>query len=31
MDGQLPILLGAGSIIGALVGYLLALRQFDRL
>jgi uncharacterized membrane protein YfcA len=31
MDGQLAILLGAGSIIGALVGYLVALRQFEKL
>jgi hypothetical protein len=31
MDGQLLLLLGAGSVIGALVGYLKAMRQFEKL
>ena len=31
MHGQLLTLLGTGSIVGALVGYLVAMRQFERL
>ena len=29
MDGQLLDLLGAGSVVGALVGYVVSLRQFE--